>query len=201
MSEPVTRPPWLLYHGTSTRRLQQIRQENVLRVSATGEPKVALTPARSVAAFWASSAVSGDILDRTGRETRPVILVIDGEALGWLGYSIQGYSDAVWGVGECDWENEFACWDDIVPLHEVLVRIKKVPIAVHKIWVEIKREQPFWPRRPWIGERVGARKRRSFNALCDAVLKTGAGRGPTDENAEWDRLCAILEERVRLRTK
>ncbi len=46
MTKPTIRQPWLLYHGTTTLRLAQIMPGNALRVSETGDKKVALTPDR-----------------------------------------------------------------------------------------------------------------------------------------------------------
>jgi hypothetical protein len=51
---------WVLYHGTSTRRLNGILKEDRLRISFPGDPKVSLTTERSAAEYWASHAVFGD---------------------------------------------------------------------------------------------------------------------------------------------
>src|SRR5260370_952236 len=109
-------PHWLLYHGTSTQRLEPILRENCLRISPTGDAKIALTTEPSVAAYFACNAVNGDRHDHREEESKPVILTIDGEGLLALHYELIGHSDPVWGGGECDWENEVSCWDDIEPL-------------------------------------------------------------------------------------
>ena len=60
MTRPTIHQPWLLYHGTTTLRLAQIRQDNALRVSKTGDKKVSLTPDRSVAEYFSFCALAGD---------------------------------------------------------------------------------------------------------------------------------------------
>jgi hypothetical protein len=123
-------PCWPLYHGTSTHRLQGILRENCLRVSETGDDhKVALTPDRSVAEYFAHVAVLGDRdLHRIPEEkTRPVVLELDGDGLIEENYDLQHHSDPVWGEGECDWEQEIACWGDIGSLDEVLINIQEIP--------------------------------------------------------------------------
>ena len=120
-------PRWVLHHGTSTRRLRGILKEDLLRTSKTGDAKIALTTERSVAEYFACNAVFGDRHDHPDEESSPVMLVLDGEGLLALNYDLTGFSDPVWGEGECDWENEIACWDDIDPLDEVLIAVEPVP--------------------------------------------------------------------------
>jgi len=121
-------PCWPLYHGTSTHRLQGILRENCLPVSETGDDQtVALTPDRSVAEYFAQLAVRGD-WDFHGipeEKTRPVVLELDGDGLIEQNYDLQRYSDPVWGEGECDWEKEIACWQDIKPVEEVLIGFRR----------------------------------------------------------------------------
>jgi RNA:NAD 2'-phosphotransferase (TPT1/KptA family) len=112
---------WVLYHGTSTPRLNRILEDGRLRTSGTDDPKMSLTTERSVAEYWACHAVFGDRRNRTGEDSSEVVLVIDGEGLLELNYDLSAFSDPIWGEGECDWENEIACWDDIEPLDEVLI--------------------------------------------------------------------------------
>ncbi len=118
---------WVLYHGTSTLRLKRILAENRLRTSPTGDPKIALTTELSVAQYFACNKVFGDSLGHQGAESEPVILTIDGEGLLALHYELESFFDPVWGDGQCDWENEISCWEDIDPLDEVLVAIEPVP--------------------------------------------------------------------------
>lgn len=124
--EQIERSCWPLYHGTSTRRLKEIRRENCLRMSATGERKIALTTERSVADYFACNAVFGDLLARPGEKSEPVLLILDGEALVADHYELEGYRDTIMGDGECDWENEIACWSDIDDLTDVLLSIEPV---------------------------------------------------------------------------
>ena len=63
-----------------------------------------------------------------------MILALDGEAVVGLRYVLQTYSDNCWGEGECDWENELACYQDIAPLHEVFVGIERVPPDRFEVW-------------------------------------------------------------------
>lgn len=99
-------------------------------MSETGDDqKVALTPDRSVAEYFAQVAVSGD-RDLHGipeEETRPVVLELDGDGLIEQNYDLQRHSDPVWGEGACDWEQEVACWGDIGSLDEVLIEIRTIP--------------------------------------------------------------------------
>jgi hypothetical protein len=53
--------------------------------------------------------------------------VLDGEELLALDYNLVPFSDPYWGEGECDWENEIECWDNVEPLEEVLIAIEPVP--------------------------------------------------------------------------
>jgi len=121
-------PCWPLYHGTSTHRLKGILRENCLRESETGDDqKVALTPDRAAAEYFAHLAVVGDreLHGIPEDETHPVVLEFDGDALIEDGYGLQRYSDPVWGEGECDWEKEIACWQDIKPVEEVLIGFRR----------------------------------------------------------------------------
>jgi hypothetical protein len=120
---------WPVYHGTSTRRLKRILSEKRLRVSATGDRKVALTTERSVAEYWACTAVVGDKHDHSDADSQPVVLTLDGEGLVALHYELEGHSDPVWGDGACDWENEVACRSDIEldDLDDLLISVELVP--------------------------------------------------------------------------
>jgi hypothetical protein len=102
---------WVLYHGTSTARLKRILEDGRLRTSGTDNPKISLTTERPVAEYWACHAVFGDRRDRPGEDSSEVVLVIDGEGLLELNYDLSAFSDPISGEGECDWENEIACWD------------------------------------------------------------------------------------------
>jgi hypothetical protein len=118
----------VLYHGTSTYRLKSILQEKRLRVSDVSR-KLALTPDRLVAEYWAQLAAGpwGDGLGARGQESKPVVLVLDGEGLALFNYDLKAYSDPCWGKGACDWENEIACYQDIDCLDEMLIAIEEAP--------------------------------------------------------------------------
>jgi hypothetical protein len=117
---------WILYHGTSTARLKSILQEDRLRRAGLGDQKIALTTERSVAEYFACNAAFADKHDRPDDESSPVLLVLDGEGLLALNYDLAHFSDPIWGEGECDWENEIECSDDIEPLEEVLIAVEEV---------------------------------------------------------------------------
>jgi hypothetical protein len=120
-------PHWVLYDGTSTARLKQILKDGRLRRATVGDQKIALTTERSVAEYFASNAVFADKHDRPDGDSSGVVLVLEGEALLADNYNLIPFSDPIWGDGECDWENEIECWDDIDPLDEVLIAIEPVP--------------------------------------------------------------------------
>jgi hypothetical protein len=88
---------WTLYHGTSTLRLKGILREKRLRVSATGDRKVALTTERTVAEYRACTAVVGDRHDCPDQDSEPVVRTLDGEGLVALHYELEGHSDPIWG--------------------------------------------------------------------------------------------------------
>lgn len=117
---------WTLYHSTSTARLKRILADGRLRRATSGDQKIALTTERCVAEYFACNAVFADKHDHPDEESSPVVLVLDGEGLLALNYSLLPFSDPVWGEGECDWENEIECWDDIEPLEEVLIAVEPV---------------------------------------------------------------------------
>jgi hypothetical protein len=127
---------WVLYHGTSTARLKRILQDGRLRRPTIGDQKIALTTERSVAEYFAFNAVFGDKRNYPGEESSPVVLVLDGEGLLALNYNLVPFSDPYWGEGECDWENEIECWDDIEPLEEVLMAVEPVPPARYQVLIE-----------------------------------------------------------------
>lgn len=127
---------WVLYHGTSTARLKQILAEDRLRKATIGDQKIALTTERSVAEYFACNAVFADKHDRPDEESSAVVLVLDGEGLLADNYNLVPFSDLYWGEGECDWENEIECWDDIQPLDEVLMAVEPVPPERYQVLIE-----------------------------------------------------------------
>ena len=127
---------WVLYHGTSTARLKRILEDGRLRKATVGDQKIALTTERSVAEYFACNAVSADNHDHPDAESSPVVLVLDGAGLLVLNYKLVPFSDPIWGDGECDWENEIECWDDIEPLEEVLMAVEPVPTERYQVLIE-----------------------------------------------------------------
>jgi hypothetical protein len=51
-------------------------------------------------------------------------------------YNLVPFSDPYWGEGECDWENEIECRDDIEPLEEVLIVVEPVPTDRYQVLIE-----------------------------------------------------------------
>ena len=128
---------WVLYHGTSTARLKQILGEDRLRKATAGDQKVALTTERSVAEYFACNAVFADKHDRPDQDSTGVVLVLDREGLLALNYDLAEFRDPIWGDGECDWENEIECRDDIEPLEEVLIRSSPSQPSVTEILLSV----------------------------------------------------------------
>jgi hypothetical protein len=127
---------WVLYHGTSTARLKRILADGRLRRATSGDQRIALTTERCVAEYFACNAVFADKHDHPGEESSAVVLVLGGEGLLALNYNLIPFSDPVWGDGECDWENEIECWDDIEPLDEVLMAVEPVPPERYQVLIE-----------------------------------------------------------------
>ena len=142
---------WVLYHGTSTYRLKEILRENRLLLPPAGDQKISLTTERSVAEYFACNAVFGDHQGHPDEESKPVLLVLDGAGLLALQYELERFSDPIWGDGECDWENEIACWTDIDPLDEVLIEIEHLSEERSQPYLERRRE-PYKPIGPRLAE-------------------------------------------------
>jgi hypothetical protein len=128
--------PWVLYHGTSTARLRRILEGGCLRRASIGDQKVALSTERSVAEYFACNAVLADKHDHPDEESGPVVLVLDGEGLLVRNYNLSPFSDPIWGEGECDWEREIECWDDIEPLEDVLIAVEPVLPQRYRDFIE-----------------------------------------------------------------
>jgi hypothetical protein len=142
---------WVLYHGTSTARLKLILGENRLRKATSCDRKIALTTERSVAEYFVCNAVFADKHDRPEEKSSAVVLVLDGEGLLSLNYDLAEFRDPIWGDGECDWENEIECWDDIEPLEEVLIRVEAIPPQRHQdfmaSWSRVRSRR--WMQMSW----------------------------------------------------
>jgi hypothetical protein len=113
----------VLYHGTSTLRFTSIAREQRLRISPD---KVALTPNFSVAEYFAMLAVYADWHDHPENASAGLVLGLDGKELKRL-YEVRRFSDPIWGKGECEWEQEYACYGNIDNLDDVLLSIERVP--------------------------------------------------------------------------
>jgi hypothetical protein len=189
---------WILYHGTSSYRLEQILRANRLNPSQIGPEtrQVSLTPERSVAEYFACKAVLGDALgdehDHPHVETEPVVLVLDGEGLVALMYDLEGYR----GDGEeCDWENEIACWSEIDPLDEVLIGIEPVPDDRASLYFELPSlEQRRDACRP-LGSRLAEYE------LCSIIrIVKRLGEGQINEDKADQVAAAISRRRLLVRS-
>jgi hypothetical protein len=154
---------WVLYHGTSTRRFKTILKEGILRTSNPGEPTIALTTERSVTEYFACNVVAGDRHDHPEDESSGTVLVLDAEWLLSLNYDLAVFQDTIWGEGECDWENEIACWNDIELLDEVLIAVE--PVA---------------PRR---FREFTRRRRKAFRPAIPPIV---CFRGDRDGSHDWE---------------
>jgi hypothetical protein len=105
-------PDDALFHGTSTPRWRSIQQSGVLRLPTSGDLKISLTTDRGVAEYFADLAAWTDRTDRLG-DGPGVIIVLSRSALEASGHRLTEFRDDFWGDGECDWEEELACWSDI----------------------------------------------------------------------------------------
>jgi hypothetical protein len=106
----------ILFHGTSLHRWQSIRMEGCLRLPTVGDRKISLTPDRNVAGYWAEQSSLCDLQEGRG-DGVGVVLVLYLVSLDASGHWLTGFRDAVWGDGECDWEQEIACWSSIDVIH------------------------------------------------------------------------------------
>lgn len=98
-----------LYHGTSVKRWESIQRDGVLRIAPYGDQHVSLTTSVSVARHFAELAAECD-------DCAAIVLMVDERDV-----QAEPFSSDVWGEGECDWEKERACFDDI-PLAKIYCR-------------------------------------------------------------------------------
>jgi len=127
------RLPRLLYHGTSTKRLQAIFAEGILRCKFTGSRRtVSLTPGLAVAEYFAQNAVAGDSMTHPGTVGHPIVVsapVVLKLSLG-REYRLRRWSDSFWGSGQCDWEQEIECFQHIVLAPGTLLAVLEAEPAV-----------------------------------------------------------------------
>ena len=183
---------WILYHGTSSYRLDQILRENRLRLPQILDQKISLTTERSVAEYFACNAVFGDQYDRLSEKTEPVVLVLDGEGLVALQYDLEGWT----GDGEeCDWENEIACFHAIDPLDEVLIKVEEVPQeraqSYFKLWSYEKRRDAYKP----VGPRLAEHELRSITQVIEQLEEGQITEDKADQIA-----AAISRRRLSVRS-
>lgn len=99
----------MLYHGTSAKRFERMQEDGFIKVAPIGVECVSTSRKREVAQYFAELAADCD-------QSSVIILELDPAALVAAGLELDEFSDPVWGEGECEWEEEIACWQDI-PLH------------------------------------------------------------------------------------
>lgn len=117
MAEPKDAGPARLYHGTTSTRWSGMQADGVLRRAPLGDLCVSLTDDYRVARYFAENSCSAEAAE--GVSSDPVVLLVD-----VTGLDARPHSSAVWGEGECTWERETACWED-VPIS----RVSPVPPA------------------------------------------------------------------------
>jgi hypothetical protein len=120
---------WVLYHGTSTLRLQSILRENRLRGEGSG-PTVSFTTDLSVAEYFACRAVAFDEENYAGSDPDGVVLTIDGERLLHEERQLFAPISELRGLGAVakewdphnwDFENELLLEEDLAPLSPFLI--------------------------------------------------------------------------------
>ena len=115
------KPGDVLFHGTSMSRWRSIQQDGRLRLPTSGDLKISLTTDFGVAVYWAKLASASDgtvaecraALAAIANRKAGVVLVLSHSALETSGHWLTEFNDDFWGEGECDWEQEIACWSDI----------------------------------------------------------------------------------------
>jgi hypothetical protein len=130
----------LLYHGTTYVRWKEIAAANCLQIPDTGTRQVSMTTRRSVAEYFALNSLEGDHHDRRDAHNFGVVLVLNARALRAHRYDLRPFSDPVWGVGKCCWENEIACTTNITPLSEFLCAVE---LAAINQWLFVRRFPTF----------------------------------------------------------
>lgn len=102
----------VLTHGTSSRRLELALASHTVRPSLTGHPLISFTTDPQVAIYFAHLATTCD-REEYG-DAVPILLTMRLGDLRRVGVWLTHFSDTVWGdTGNCDWENEIACWNPI----------------------------------------------------------------------------------------
>ena len=101
-----------LYHGTSSYYHEMIKADGVLRCAPHGDQHVSFSRDKSIAAKAAQTSVDIVNSDFDANAT-PVILKTSSEALKGAGLRHALFSSMVWGEGNCDHEQEIACYDDV----------------------------------------------------------------------------------------
>jgi hypothetical protein len=173
---------------TTTLRLKSILEENRLRRAPMGVKAVSLTVSKKVAEYFACNSLFGDRHDRPALESAPVVLVLNGELMLAEEYELEYESDDCWGEGECDWENEIACWDDISPLSNVLLGVENVSADAYARYEESGRAS-FKPSGPRLAD--------VMLCIMEGVVP-GFWYGSLTEH-EADQFAALVQ-RVRART-
>jgi hypothetical protein len=136
-------PRWVLYHGTSTRRLNSIHKDGCLGRSQAGDRLVSMTTELCVAQYFACAACFEDRRDYPEEQSEPVVVVLDGERMLEVGYELASLRDE--DVEEAAWEHEISCDRDIQPLAEVFVKAVPTPAACWEQFQYNTPDEPFVP--------------------------------------------------------
>ena len=98
-----------LYHGTNSLRYSQMLRDGAILPAPSGDQHVSLTTIEQVADYFAS--VASEWSD--DKDTVKIILEFDRDELAAGGFDLQPFQSDVWGDGECEWECEVACQEEI----------------------------------------------------------------------------------------
>jgi hypothetical protein len=116
--------------------------------SATSDPILALTTERSVAVYWACRAALADRRDRPEEESKPVVLVLNGERLLEEDHPLGEFDNHFWDDEEDDVNYGIACLQDIDPLEAVLIATEPVTTQLYDCLAEQSRETVWHPAPP-----------------------------------------------------
>jgi hypothetical protein len=119
---------------------------------------IAITIERSVAEYWACVAATKDQRTHSETESRAVVLVLNGERLIELDHDLIDE--------QASWQNTIACWTDIYPLSDVLIRVEHV---TRERYNELTREGPgaVSPAPPFAGIEL--------TVMLDTISRLGDG--------------------------
>jgi len=112
----------LLHRWRADPNLDNVQTEVLSRRQLGRDPKVALTTDRPVAEYWACLAAASDQRNNPEVESSAVVLVLNAERLIEREYELKDVYEENW----YDWQNEIACWNDIIMFDSNLIGVEPV---------------------------------------------------------------------------